>query len=38
MYFKQWFQSIIRSRLKRPQTESYHDKWKNNYFKKELKI
>jgi len=30
---KQWFESIIHG-FRRP--ESYHDKWKNNYFKKEV--
>jgi len=30
---KQWFESIIRG-FKRK--ESYQDKWRNNYFKKEV--
>jgi len=30
---KQWFESIVR-RFKRE--ESYHDKWKNTYFKREV--
>ena len=36
MSIKQWFESIIRSRFKRGRIESYHDKWKNTYFSKEV--
>jgi len=33
---KQWIESIIRGRFKRPRIESYHTKWKNIYFKREM--
>jgi len=33
---KQWFESIIRGRFKRERISSYQEKWRNNYFTKEM--